>query len=324
MSNSKLPGCFKYGCIGCLSIIALFLGLTFLLGALQFVADTDPQPEQRLAEQKLPTPPTLPVIDPDQPQTVELDPIPALEPGQGVGTLVIDLKMGDFTIVPGPADQPIRVEADFDAGKFELTEEWNQGLEGNWTYKVDFGAKGGFFGLLTRGGGEVRNDVTITVPRGHPLRIVGEIKMGESKVDLGGLWLESFDIELGMGDHFVEIREPLAAPMESFVVESSMGEMEMRNIGNGSPRRVEVTHGMGDFLLDLQGAWQRDAEIETSFSMGACRVWVPEDAFVELVGGSVGLGEARTQLPDTSELPEDAPKLTIDAGGSMGELVVEY
>lgn len=324
MSDSKLPGCFKYGCIGCLSIVALFLGLTFLLGALQFVAETEPQPEQRLAEQELPAPPSLPVIDPDQPETVEFDPLPALASGQGVGTLVVDLRMGEFTIEPGPPDQPIRVEADFDAGKFELREEWNQGLEGNWTYQVDFGAKGGFWGLLTRGGGEVRNNVTITVPRGHPMRIVGTIKMGESKVDLGGLWLDSFDVELGMGDHFVEIREPLAMPMESFIVDSSMGEIELRNIGNGSPRRVEVDHGMGDFLLDLQGDWRRDAEVDASFSMGSCRIWVPEEAFVELSGGSVAMGEARTELPDTSSLPEDAPRLAIDVGGNMGELVVEY
>ncbi|MEM8995850.1 MAG: hypothetical protein AAGF23_13775, partial [Acidobacteriota bacterium] len=305
----------------------LGFGLILFLSTLQFFAQTDPEPVERFAERALPTPPeppAPPAVDPDQPETVELAPVPALAPDQGVGTLILDMAMGDFTIQPGPAGQPIRVEADFDASKFELEEDWTQGLEGNWTYKVSFDAQGGFWGMLFRGGGEVRNNVTITVPRGHPMRIAGSIKMGESKTDLGGLWLESYDVDYGMGDHFVEIREPLVAPMQNFRVIGSMGELEIRNLGNGSPSEVDVEQGMGELFLDLTGPWRNDATIKAEFSMGGCRVWVPESARVDVTGGAVSMGESKINLPDTSDLPEDAPRLELVLGGSMGEVTVDY
>ncbi|MEM1181603.1 MAG: hypothetical protein AAGM22_24885 [Acidobacteriota bacterium] len=324
---SSPAGCFKYGCIGCLSITALGFGLILFLSTLQFFASTDPEPVERLAEQVLPTPPTSPeppTIDPDQPDAVEFAPVPELSPDQGVGTLILDMAMGDFTIQPGPPDQPVRIEADFDASKFELKEDWTQGLNGNWTYKVSFDAKGGFFGLLFGGGGNVNNNITVTVPRGHPMRIAGSIKMGESKTDLGGLWLESFNVDYGMGDHFVEIREPLVAPMDDFTVVGSMGELEIRNLGNGSPREVDVEQGMGELFLDLKGPWRNDAEIKAQFSMGGCRVWVPEDVRIDVTGGAVSMGESRINLPDVAELPDDAPRLDLVLGGSMGEVTVEY
>lgn len=325
---SKAPGCFKYGCIGCLSVIALGFGLVLFLSALQFVAQTDPEPVERLAEQVLPAPPAPPAepraIDPDQPESVDLDPIPELVPNQSVGTLVLDFSMGDFNIQPGPAGEPIRVEADFDASKFRLKEEWSQGLEGNWTYEVAFEAKGGFWGLLFGGSGDVRNNVTVTVPRGQPMRIKGSMKMGESKADLGGLWLESYDLDYGMGDHFIEIREPLVAPMQSFTVRGSMGGLEIRNLGNGSPRVVDVEQGMGELFLDLTGPWQNDASVKAEFSMGGCRVLVPENARVDVTGGAVSMGESSINLPDVSALPEDAPRIDLVLGGSMGEVTVEY
>lgn len=326
--KTSLPGCFKYGCIGCASLLALFVGATLLLSALQFASRSDPEPTERLAERTLPAPPPLVGAAPDAPDTVDLGENPELRPlaapDVAVGTLILDLAMGDFVLRPGPADEPLRVEADFDASQFELVEEFTEGEEGRWTYRVRFGGKGGFLGMLFGGGSSgPGNRVEIVVPQGHPVRLVGEIGLGESKIDLGGLWVESVDLEYGPGDHFLEVREPLPVPMESFATVSSMGEMEIRGLGNASPESVEVEHGMGDLFLDLQGAWRRDADVTTRFRMGQCRIWVPETARVDLSGGSVSMGNARTRLPEV-DLPADAPTIRLDTGGSMGNLEVEY
>ncbi|MEM6792401.1 MAG: hypothetical protein AAF725_00335 [Acidobacteriota bacterium] len=333
MSKSTMPGCFKYGCFGCASVIALVLGLSFLLAAVQFaIVEEDPRPEELQTERILPEPPPLPgfpgseppVGDPtaDAPESVEIQSGPG--PTAGVGTLKLDLQIGDFHVRPGPADEPLRVIADYDAAKFELKEDWQLEDNGEWTYEVSFGAKGGFLSLLVGGGNNSKNEVTVIVPRGHPMNIVGQMKMGQSKVDLGGLWLENYDLDYGMGEHFVEVREPLPFPMTSFRASGSMGELEIRGLGDASPAAVEVDHGMGDFFLDLKGAWRNDAEIEASFSMGACRLWVPEDAYIDWEGGSVAMGESRIELPETSGLAEDAPRLTLSVAGNMGEVTVEY
>lgn len=339
----KRSGCFKYGCIGCVSIVALFFGAIFLLSAIQLTADNTPEPVERRTERPLPTPPSPPeapkaptadgdadsqsggsiAVGTDAPVTFELPGL--LSPEDATpGTLILDLRMGEFTLEPGPADQPIRVEADFDASTFELQEDFVE-TDDSWTYKVKFGGRGGLLGMILRGGGNnVGNRVKIIVPRGHPIRLVGEVSMGESSFDLGGLWVQSVDLDMGAGDHFIEFREPLPFPMESFHLETSMGGVEVRSLGEASPAVVDVEHGMGDLFLDLEGAWRNDSDIRAEFSMGQCRLWLPDNVKVDMEKSKVAMGEARTdRLPDPSELPPDAPTLRISASGSMGELRIE-
>lgn len=327
MSNkSKFPGCFKFGCFGCLSIFALGVAMTLLLATIQFsMSGEDAPPEEREASHVLPDPPPMPAYaSADQPEMPNILPMsgPAEAPVTATGTLVLDLRMGDFIIEPGPADQPIQVEADYNTKAFNLKENYVENDDGTWEYKVSFSGRGGLLGALLRGNNS-RNKVKITIPRGHPIEIVGGIGMGESKTDLGGLWITNVDLEFSAGDHFLEFREPLPFPMEEFNLQSSMGEVEVQSLGEASPRKVDVNHGMGELLLDLKGAWRRDAEIDVQFSMGECRLWSPENARLEIARASVGLGGKRVKRQNVEDLPENAPTLTLNVSGSMGELRIE-
>ncbi len=334
MSRSgQVPGCLKYGCVGCLSMIALCVGAVFLISAIHLTSDPeDPRPEQLQVERPLPvaTPDPVRSVASDQPQIGEVLPLPELEefPQSGesraAGRVVLDLPMGDFVIRPGPADQPIRIDADYDAGSFELTEELTPGEDGAWTYEVSFGSKRGFLGLILGGGRhDIDNRIEITIPRGVPIDLVGKVGKGEFEADLGGLWVRRVDFELGMGDHFVEFREPLPYPMESFRTESSMGNVEVRSLGDASPGTVEVDHSMGALFVDLKGAWQDDVEVDVDFSMGECRVWLPENGRGDIERASVGLGDSSVDSPRTDP-PADSPTLTLRLSGSMGEVEVEY
>ncbi len=330
MSKSgQVPGCLKYGCVGCLSAMALSVGAVFLITAIHLTSDPeDPQPEQRQVERPLPaTPERSPATD--GPQIGEVLPLPELEEfpqgaDQAAGRVLLDLKMGDFVIRPGPAGEPIRIDADYDAGSFELTEELTTEDDGGWTYAVSFGSKRGLLGLLLGGGRhDIDNRIEITIPRGHPIDLAGEVSMGEFEADLGGLWVRRIDFELGMGEHFIEFSDPLPYPMESFRTESSMGSVEVRSLGDASPSSVTVDHSMGEIFLDLKGAWQGDAEVDVDFTMGECRVWLPEDVRIDVEQASVGLGESSLDRPSV-EPPADAPTLTLRVSGSMGEADIEY
>ncbi len=333
MSKGQVPGCLKYGCVGCLSIVALGVVGVFLISAIHLTTDPeDPRPEQRQVERPLPAstssgaePGSSPATD--GPQIGEILPLPELEEfprgGGAAGRVVLDLRMGDFVIRPGAADEPIRIDADYDAGSFELTEELTDDGDG-WTYQVGFGSKRGWLGLLLGGGRHnIDNRIEITIPRGHPIDLVGEVGMGEFEADLGGLWVRRVDLELGPGDHFVEFSDPLPYPMEKFRAESSMGSVEIRSLGDASPGSVEVDHSMGEILLDLKGAWQSDADVDIGFSMGECRVWLPENVNVDIERASVSIGESSIDRP-RDDPPEGAPTLTLRVSGNMGEVDIEY
>lgn len=325
-TQKRLPGCFKFGCFGCLAVFALAVGLLLLLGAIQVtMEDEEPDPQQRQASHPLPPAPPLPA-QPDQVEMPDVLPLPVgveAPPGVARGTIVLDLRMGEFTIRPGAEGEEIRVEADYDANAFNLVESFTKNDDGSWVYDVSFGGKGGFLGLLFRGGSNARNKVDVIIPRGHPVSIIGKIGMGESESDLGGLWVEHVDLKYSAGDHFLEFREPLPVPMKELLLDGSMGSLEVRGVGEASPRQITVDHGMGELLVDLEGTWRNDASVDVEFSMGECRLWLPRNARVDIARASVGMGEKRIDRRDESGLPADAPLLTLNLSGSMGELRVE-
>jgi len=333
-----MRGCFKYGCFGCLALVAVAFGFFFLMAAIQTANSGEPAYETQQTEQALPAMPAPPMppaapAPPELPEGTTAAPGLSAEPsesyqvelpgaGAPLGTIEVDLDIGDFTIKPGPAGEPIRIEADYDTSKFELKEEMVQKPDGTWAYKVTFGAKGGFWGLAFGGGNDGKNRVELIIPRGRPIELKGSIRMGESKTDLGGLWVKNVDLQYKAGDHFIEFREPLPFPMDNFKIDGSMGNLEIRGLGQASPSTVDVKQGMGELFLDLQGDWRRDAQIKTRFSMGECKIWLPEKARVDLRRASVSMGESRTDKAP-AEIPADWPTLTIDASGSMGELHIE-
>ncbi len=333
MSNdNKPPGCFKYGCVGCLSGCAVVVALIFLVSAVHLIVEQeDPRPEQREMAQELPQPPeppgspegAYPLGDsPEVPTTLSVPQSPN-PPDSAIGRVVLDVSMGEFIVRPGPANEPIRVEADYDTSAFELSEKFEESDDAGWTYKVSFGSRGGFLGLIMRGGHNGNNRIEITIPQGHPVDIVGKVGIGESEIDLGGLWVREFNVKYGAGDHFVEIREPLPVPMESFRLDASVGEVEVRNLGDGSPRLVEVDQGVGELFLDLNGNWRQDADIDVDFGIGESRLWLPDNVHIDIERARVALGEKRVDQRDTSDLPADAPTLTVSMTGSIGEVRVE-
>ncbi len=318
--ENKIPGCFKYGCVGCLSLGAFAVALIFLASAVHLTVEPeDPRPEERQLSQDLPPEIRYPPADaPQMPASVSL-PEP---PSSPAGRVVLDLSMGEFIVKPGPAGEPIRVDADFDASAFELTEEYQPSADGSWTYELRFKSRRGFLGMLFGGGHQGNNRVELTIPRGRRVDIVGEISLGESEIDLGGLWVREVDLDFGAGDHFVEFREPLPFPMESFDIDSSLGEVEVRNLGEGSPRTVSVDHGIGELFVDLQGSWSRDAKIDIDINIGEGRLWLPEDVKIDVERAKVAIGDSNVEWPDDDDLPEDAPTLTLSMNGHIGEVSI--
>lgn len=327
MSANKLPGCFKYGCIGCLSLFALLVGLILLLGAIQLSMDQEPKPEEiRRAHDLPPVPPSPTYPRGDEPEIPEILPLPekldlAITPASG--KIILDISMGEFIIRPGPANEPIRVEADYDSNAFELKEEFTSS-EDSWSYELGFGGRGGFLGMLFRSGVHAEhNRVELIIPRGYPIEIVGEIGFGESETDLGGLSLKRVDLNYRAGDHLLEFQEPTPVPIEEFRVDSSMGNFEVHDLGNASPKAIVMDHGMGELFLDLRGEWRGDATANIKFSMGECRVRLPDNARLNVKRASVALGEKWIDSGEEEDLPPDAPTITLELTGSMGEIRVD-
>ena len=329
---------FRCGCFGCLGLAGLTVLVLAVLAGVTAISSGGPSdPTEELLTQELPGAATLPersagamlAEDPENDGSAALNDLPAtgardlpiqrlegLEfPDTGSGTLRLDLAMGEFEITPVAGLDRIEVDAEYDRARFELEQTFTETSDGNWLATVSFGGGGGF-GFRS---GDNDNRVEIRVPLDHAMSIYGEVKMGRSELELGGLWLENVDLELGMGEHIVTFSEPNPMPLAEFATESSMGATEIIGLGYASPAIVSLEHKMGELKADLEGPWAIDSDIEVRCGMGECRIDVPRDVHLD-VDAKVAMGGRDMDLPDDDEIPADAPTLRINARASMGEV----
>ena len=126
-----------------------------------------------------------------------------------------------------------------------------------------------------------------------------------------------------MGSHRLGVSDVAPEATERFVIDGSMGDIRVDELGNASPAAVELKHSMGAMEVDLDGQWRGDSRISIDFSMGECQLSIPEEVAVKVERDSVRLGErVMSGLADDSEVPAGAPLLTLDLEGTAGGLTV--
>ena len=206
--------------------------------------------------------------------------------------LSIDLREGEFRILPGEPGEPIRIDADYDAGVYALEKEHELAAEGTERMAIRFRSRYSLLRrLLTMGeDAEPENRVDIYLPPDLPLDLDVKISVGESEVDLSGLALAGLKLHLTIGEHDVRFAEPNLLALDTLDITASKGEFTFTELGNAAFREANVKGSMGEVSLDLRGDYLEDASVVTRFRMGECRLTVPEDMHVE-VTSSVSMGD---------------------------------
>jgi hypothetical protein len=318
---NRARGCLKYGCLGCLVIVgvpAVVLSVVVLIGLAMGV----PEPVRVTTEAQQ----ELPVIG-----AAELPPRVGTGfdielPDSGRGRIELEVSMATLEVVAGDPGEPLRLEADYDSASFTLGEDFIESADGNWTYNLSFESRLGWFrSIFKRDPG--RNHLRLVVPKGAPLEIVGAVSVGESDLDLGGLWVRKVTVSYGPGSHRVRFEEPLAHPAEEVTLIGSVGELRVVGLGNASPSRVSIIHSVGEARVDLLGEWIRDASVSVTQSVGDLRITVPDNVNLEVSGADAAVGSANLRglreiqkRQAENPLPENTPTLHLSIAKSVGEL----
>ncbi len=329
-TSSSRIGCLRGGCTCCALFVGLSIALLVLVGVAQLAGSGEGESTEVERELEPPEVARASALALRPRETVESRALPLREqPGaeealaRGVGELRLDLSIGEFRIVPGPVGSKIRVEGAYE-DTFVLQDELVERDDGTWTYSVAFAPKRGVLGLMMGAGNNPDNRLTIVVPRGLPLDLTGEIGIGESELELGGLLLREVDLETGTGEHTVRFSEPLQFAMDRLAIDGSIGSLRLVDVGNASPREVRVQHSIGECEVDLKGLWTQDSDIRLDTSIGEGRVFVPEDVVVDVDSAGFVLGERRVDVEEGAELPPGTPTLRIRSDSSIGEIRVTH
>jgi predicted membrane protein len=169
----------------------------------------------------------------------------------------------------------------------------------------------------------IKNRVRIVVPSDLPFRLTGSTGMGETRFELGGLWVTEVDVEAGAGDHRFSFDEPTPAPMDGFFIDGSAGNLQVDDLGNGSPREVEIDLSAGESRVDLDGAWRADAEVSVKQGLGATNVHLPGTHVKVEVDAALSIGERIIRdLDRRADPPPGAPTVRVSVATLIGEIRV--
>ena len=247
MAGGEGRGCFKKGCLGCLGL-TLVIGLILVI--LVFIGFLTGSGEERF--ESIDRSHAVPAAPPPIAGVVASD---VKEPGR----IVLDVHRMFLEIKPGPPGTAIRLEGNYNTGTFVLEESYEPYGESGWTYKLGFDQKG--FGIRPFiVDDEKENRLTLILPQGTPIVLEGLVGIGQSSMQLGGLWLLDVDLDIGIGEHEIRFDEPLTAPMQRLRLDTSIGVLRVDRLGNASPSDVWIKHSVGQTRVDLEGHWRRDAE----------------------------------------------------------------
>jgi len=297
-------GC--YGCLGCLGLLVLIAAVIF--GVAMMSAPSEPIEAERVTRE-------LPEPVPVSPEALEADFAGAPDAMTAAGgRIILDLAQAEFDISPGLPGDPLRVEGLYNRSGYTLEESLEKPADVPWTYSVRFrrNAGAGFFAWLGETLTGTSPKLNITIPPDVPIELVLTASRGEVVVDLAGLWLTSADVDLSMGGADLNISSPLRAPIDRLSIKAGMGGGSFRNIGNASPRELDIEFSMGGLHLDLTGAWQRDADISIRHKMGGGAVQLPRNARIEGLPSGSG--------PKRDRSGSGLPVLRFRVSSEMGDI----
>jgi hypothetical protein len=315
----KLSGWQKAGLfagIGCLSIVVILVvgAMVAVMWARSTMAqygDTNPTRTERTIA--LPAPRVA---------TPAAGAAKGAAPSADALRLTVNLQDGDFTVQPGPPGGQVQVEGTYAQGLYELTEEGSDEAGGART--IRFRSKAPAWARLLSGIGnnsESRPHLTVAIPAGVPIDLALSVGQGESRIDLGGLTLKELRLDITMGNHQVDFKEPVAPGLRTMRVNASMGNVSIDHLGNAGAQTIDASGSMGNLRVDLGGNWKKEAEDDVSFrhSMGELTVNVPTQVRLE-ANVTSSQGKADDRSSDSRETQDPAaPKLRLRVSTSMGD-----
>jgi hypothetical protein len=296
---SSRPGCFRpalFGCLGMMGILVLVV-LVGLVMAWRGVQQRD------VADGVVATP--------------EITDTPALA-ARAPGQVILELEAGEFHVLPADSGAGVSVRARFDRASHVLEDSLEVQADGTWIYRVSYRPTVSMLQGMLRSliGGQTESRVEVRLPPDLPIALRVQGVRGGAEIDLGGLWLTDADISFRMGGAEVAISEPLHEPLPRLRLRSTMGGLEVTDLGNASPRALHVATRMGGAALDLRGPWAGDCTAQLEVQMGGLAI---------ATGGAVAMQPEvqRPQLPREGGGEVSGATVWYRASTRMGEIDIQ-
>ncbi len=189
----------------------------------------------------------------------------------------VHFSRGDFSLSAGEKGEVYNLELDYDKRTVSRRVDYHTVGERG-VLDVEVRGKKGF-----KLGRKQKNSLYLKLTPALPTSI--ELSMGacEGTIDLSGLRIVDLEIDVGAGDIEVYYDQPNPESLRQMKIEAGVGELELHGLGNSNCQLLLFEGGLGEFLLDFSGDWQRDARAEIEMGLGDLTVRLPRDLGVKLM-----------------------------------------
>jgi len=187
---------------------------------------------------------------------------------------------------PVGSAKELRVRVNYDVGSFEVRSTKGDDLFGvnldydahRTTPKFDFNGEGDVARLdlsmdTHMGFNHSKNgsDLNIKLNDAIPLDLDFTTGVSDSHLDMTDLDITAFRLRGGVGRTEVSFDHPVDKPMSNFDVESGVGNLTIRGLGNARVERLKVNGGVGRTELDFTGE-RKDTKTDTEINVGVGQV----------------------------------------------------
>jgi hypothetical protein len=127
------------------------------------------------------------------------------------------------------------------------------------------------------------SDLNLRLNDSVPLDLDFTTGVSDSHMDMTDLDITQFRLRGGVGRTEVSFDHPVEQPMSSFEINSGVGNLTIRGLGNARVQRLKVDGGVGRTELDFTGDL-KDTRIETEINVGVgqVRLLLPREAGVTI------------------------------------------
>jgi hypothetical protein len=137
--------------------------------------------------------------------------------------------------------------------------------------------------------GELRNEWTLVFAENVPLDLQLDVGASSGEIDLGGLAIENLDVTMGAADLRLGFDKPNPERLSSLHIYSGAAKLELHELGNANLDELTFDGGLGTYLFDFGGEWQRSASVRILAGASQVTLRLPREIGVRVCPGGLNL-----------------------------------
>jgi hypothetical protein len=185
-----------------------------------------------------------------------------------------DLAIGEYTLRPGTASADVfaEVEGLYDEERLDYDMDFRErGDRANFFFSTE-----GRRGRFSDWDDDSENRWDFRLNLGVTIDLIVDIGAANADLELGGLKLREFDLDVGAADARVAFSEPNLTTLELFRVDAGACDLDLSGLGNARFEHLDFDGGVGSFTLDFTGEFDFEASAEISVGLGSIEIILPE------------------------------------------------